>query len=122
MNRLYCRTKELQNPIRVLPSWRGSCEFPLSVTSPGSAVNVTSDGAKSGFMFGGEYRFYLKKENKYPAPRGVFIGPYANSYRFGNDRTFTITLADGSPPKEAMLIIEYQRDQHRIPNGLSVCD
>lgn len=80
----------------------GVVQFPLSVNL-GSIVNVTSDGAKNGFMFGGEYRFFLKKENKYPAPRGVFIGPYANTYRFGNDRTFTITPQDGSPPKEAIL-------------------
>jgi hypothetical protein len=80
----------------------GFVRFPLS-TSLGSAINITSDGDKSGFMFGGEYRFYLKKENKYPAPHGVFIGPYINTYRFGNDRTLTFTPEDGSPPKEAML-------------------
>lgn len=80
----------------------GLVQFPLS-SNLGSIVNVTSDGSKGGFMIGGEYRFYLKKENKYSAPHGVFIGPYTNMYRFGNDRTLTVTPTDGSPPKEAML-------------------
>jgi len=80
----------------------GFVKFPLSANL-GSIVNVTSDGTKNGFTFGGEYRFYLKKENKYPAPHGVFIGPYVNTYRFGNDRTLTITPPDGSPPNEVSL-------------------
>jgi hypothetical protein len=29
-----------------------------------------------GFHFSFDYRFYLKKENKYPAPRGVYFAPY----------------------------------------------
>jgi len=80
----------------------GLVRLPFS-SSLGSNVNITKDDSKGGVMFGGEYRFYLKKENKYPAPRGVFIGPYANMYRFGNDRTFTYTPSDGSPPSEGML-------------------
>ncbi|MFD2200253.1 hypothetical protein [Shivajiella indica] len=32
---------------------------------------------ESGFHIVGDYRFYLLKENKHKAPRGVYIGPYA---------------------------------------------
>jgi hypothetical protein len=32
---------------------------------------------ESGFHIVGDYRFYLMKENKYKAPRGIYIGPYA---------------------------------------------
>ncbi len=80
----------------------GFLQFPLSANL-GSIINVTSDDSKNGQMLGGEYRFYLKKENKYPAPHGVFIGPYANLYRFDNDRTLRITPPDGSPPTQGVL-------------------
>jgi hypothetical protein len=39
-----------------------------------------------GFMVGSEYRFYLKAENKYKAPRGVFIGPFTTFYQFRSNR------------------------------------
>ncbi|ULQ54085.1 hypothetical protein [Flavihumibacter fluvii] len=44
----------------------------------------------SGFNISGDYRFYLKKENKYNAPRGVYIGPYYsfNQFKRNNDWTF----------------------------------
>ncbi len=80
----------------------GVLRFPLS-TSLGSSIISTSGDAKNGFVIGGEYRFYLKKENKFSAPHGVFIGPYANTYRFGNDRNFTITPEDGSAPSMGSL-------------------
>jgi hypothetical protein len=50
---------------------------------------VTDNTKHSGYVVGGEYRFYLKKENKYQAPHGVFIGPYANYFFFNNERKFT---------------------------------
>jgi len=52
-----------------------------------------------------DYRFYLQKENKYPAPRGVYIGPfmsynffkretswYLESPKFAGDLTTTLKL------------------------------
>lgn len=41
---------------------------------------------KNGYKFGLEYRFYLAKENKYAAPRGVYIGPYYSSHGFSTER------------------------------------
>ncbi len=79
----------------------GYIQFPLSI-KPG-IINVSSEGSKNGLMLGGEYRFYLKKENKFAAPHGVFIGPYINFYDFSNERILTITPSDGSTPTEAEL-------------------
>lgn len=42
-----------------------------------SIKDVTDDHSSSGFHISGDYRFYLSKENKYDAPHGVYIGPYA---------------------------------------------
>jgi hypothetical protein len=40
------------------------------------SLSLKKDYSEKGFTFITEYRFYLKKENKYSAPRGVYIGPY----------------------------------------------
>jgi hypothetical protein len=50
------------------------------------SINVKSDIRASGLKIGGEYRFYLQKENKYRAPRGVYIGPYTTFHNYSNDR------------------------------------
>jgi len=51
---------------------------------------------KGGFKAGGEYRFYLGKENKYPAPHGVYIGPYLSYHDYNNKRSLEVEL-DGNP-------------------------
>lgn len=47
------------------------------------SLNLQTDHKDKGFHFAADYRFYLKKENKHVAPRGVYIGPYY-SYNFLN--------------------------------------
>ena len=67
----------------------GYQEFPRA-SNLGQNVAVEEDRKKNGFKFGGEYRFYLKKENKYIAPRGVYIGPYFIYHSFTNERTLEV--------------------------------
>lgn len=45
-------------------------------------IDQTND---KGFNFSVDYRFYLQKENKYRAPRGVYIGPYYSYNFFSRD-------------------------------------
>ncbi|HYI77583.1 MAG TPA: DUF3575 domain-containing protein [Chryseolinea sp.] len=74
----------------------GYHEFP-KLTSLGNSIQTTDDSKKqNGFKVGGEYRFYLKKENKYQAPHGVYIGPYASYLNFNNERDLRITADDGT--------------------------
>jgi len=47
----------------------------------GENYEVESSGNKGGYNFAVDYRFYLSKLNKYDAPRGVYIGPYASMSR-----------------------------------------
>ncbi len=54
------------------------------------SINVKSNIKASGYKIGGEYRFYLKKENKYAAPHGVYIGPYFSILNFNNKRSLEI--------------------------------
>lgn len=67
----------------------GVQQFP-TIINFGKGIFVNRDVRASGYKFGFEYRFYLKKENKYPAPRGVYIGPYLSYLSFSNDRDLEI--------------------------------
>jgi hypothetical protein len=61
-------------------------EFPLDIKLVRSDVNLGRSVSKSGFSAGFEYRFYLAKENKYHAPRGVFIAPFVSYHGFKGER------------------------------------
>ncbi|HEX5170333.1 MAG TPA: DUF3575 domain-containing protein [Cyclobacteriaceae bacterium] len=67
----------------------GYQQFP-SIGSFGDNIDVEKEKDATGYKFGGEYRFYLEKENKYGAPRGVYIGPYATYLSFKNGRTISV--------------------------------
>ena len=67
----------------------GYQEFPRS-SRLGENVFVKDDRKRNGSKFGAEYRFYLKKENKYQAPRGVYIGPYFTTHSFKNERIIQV--------------------------------
>ena len=51
---------------------------------------------QKGFNVSADYRFYLLKENKHPAPRGVYIGPYYSYNYFGNHNSWEIKNSNGS--------------------------
>ena len=78
----------------------GYQQFPRT-SSLGQNIAVKDDRTRNGYKFGGEYRFYLKKENKYPAPRGLYIGPYFMNHSFTNERVLQVDN-DGTP-EEAIL-------------------
>lgn len=67
----------------------GYQEFPHA-SRLGQGITVKDDRERSGHKFGGEYRFYLRKENRYNAPRGVYIGPYFTNHSFKNERVLEI--------------------------------
>jgi len=53
-----------------------------------SIVQLYKDTKDRGFNITGDYRFYLASENKYRAPRGLYIGPYASHVFMGRENTF----------------------------------
>ncbi len=67
----------------------GYQQFP-HVGSFGENIDVDKEKDATGYKIGGEYRFYLKKENKYSAPRGVYLGPYFTYLAFKNGRTIKV--------------------------------
>jgi hypothetical protein len=68
----------------------GYVQFPV-IGSLGSSITSTGNPRNTGYVVGGEYRFYLGKENKFYAPHGVYIGPYANYFSFSNGHDLNYT-------------------------------
>ncbi len=68
----------------------GIQQFPNIVGTLDDTVAVKRENKASGYKVGGEYRFYLKKENKYGAPRGVYIGPYSTYHHYFNGRSIEV--------------------------------
>lgn len=60
--------------------------FPSFSNAEFDSINVKREYSASGFKLGGEYRFYLQKENKYNAPHGIYIGPYSTLHNYSNSR------------------------------------
>ena len=56
--------------------------FPIFLKENGTYVSAIKPGNRIGFTISGDYRFYLGKRNKFPAPNGVYIGPYFSHYQY----------------------------------------
>lgn len=67
----------------------GSQQFPTMATL-GDSIDVTRERQAKGFKAGGEYRFYLMKENKFGPPHGVYLGPYVSYLNFNNTRDIAV--------------------------------
>jgi hypothetical protein len=62
--------------------------------SNNDSVKLQGSSKEKGFSISGEYRFYLKKENKFEAPRGVYIGPYYAYNSMGRTNTWNLNTTD----------------------------
>jgi len=61
----------------------------------GSEYQIDKTNNSAGFNISGDYRFYQSKVNRYDAPRGVYIGPYASYNQTQRTITMTSTDVDG---------------------------
>jgi hypothetical protein len=68
----------------------GYQQFPALEGPLGDTVSVDKQTNASGVKLGAEYRFYLKKENKYNAPHGVYLGPYFSYHNYSNGRSIEV--------------------------------
>ena len=66
----------------------GQARFPKIINIITDSFSVNKDTKNTGYNLSVDYRFYLKKENKYMAPHGVYIGPYFSFNRFERDVTW----------------------------------
>jgi hypothetical protein len=72
----------------------GKIGFGSFVGSNFDSLSVASQENSKGFNVSVDYRFYLKKENKFDAPRGVYLGPYYAFNRFSRDLTWDLNTVD----------------------------
>ena len=78
-----------------------SFSFHLGTFSLGKIINLNTDSITQlkkdeksrGLSLSGDYRFYLSKENKYNAPRGIYIGPYFAYNGFNRAYNFEASTA-----------------------------
>ncbi|MHA4843811.1 hypothetical protein ACX0G7_06605 [Flavitalea antarctica] len=77
----------------------GRASFPTLNLISTDSLRANSNEEEKGFNLSFDYRFYLSRENKYEAPRGVYIGPYY-AYNF-NERTneWSLKSANGGAPQ-----------------------
>ncbi|ANE49229.1 hypothetical protein SY85_00635 [Flavisolibacter tropicus] len=62
----------------------GQASLPKLVSISTDSFDTERSRERKGYNVSIDYRFYLKKENKYQAPRGVYIGPYYSFNKFTN--------------------------------------
>jgi len=86
--------ERVTKPSQTLGITLGYQQFP-KITSLGSSIQSEGERDRTGYKVGAEYRFYLKKENKYQAPHGVYLGPYMSYLFFKNERDLLITKDNG---------------------------
>jgi hypothetical protein len=80
----------------------GLTSFPdLNLIDTDSLKHLNKLKDQKGFNVSADYRFYLLKENKYPAPRGVYIGPYYSYNYFGNHNSWEVKTMTGVTPVQS---------------------
>jgi hypothetical protein len=58
------------------------------------SMQLNKDSDDSGINFSADYRFYLGKENKHNAPRGVYIGPYYSFNHFDRKLSWSLNTTN----------------------------
>lgn len=64
--------------------------------SDSSRIQLSKDYKDFGFTLTFDYRFYLQKENKFHAPRGVYIGPYFSYMHFERENNWSMSTPNFS--------------------------
>ncbi len=77
----------------------GLCSFPKlgGISLDSLEFEKTSKG--SGFNVAADYRFYLTKENKHTAPRGVYFAPYFSYTLMKRENSLLVKFPNGGDAK-----------------------
>jgi hypothetical protein len=77
--------ERMVNPRQSFSINAGTVALPKLVSIGADSFSFNKDSRNKGYNLSLDYRFYLAKENKYMAPRGVYIGPWYSFNRFLRD-------------------------------------
>jgi len=72
----------------------GRFSLPKFIKVNTDSLTLHSGYKDKGFTISTDYRFYLKNENKYGAPRGVYLGPYYSYNYFERENTWSINTVN----------------------------
>lgn len=72
-----------------------------------STVQIDKSTKSKGFNITGDYRFYLGSVNKYAAPRGIYIGPYASFVTMGRENTWSLNTDNHQGELKSDLNLEF---------------
>jgi hypothetical protein len=75
----------------------GTFSFPGASILP-NKVGTSREVSQTGYKIAADFRFYPAAENKYNAPRGVYVGPYYSYNYFNREKEFVIDTATSSSP------------------------
>jgi hypothetical protein len=67
-----------------------------------------------GIKFGFDYRFYLANENKYNAPRGIYVGPYYSYNYFNRKNSFMVDTTSTSVSSVVNVSTEFNFQVHTV--------
>ena len=74
----------------------GTTSLPKFTGISSDSLSVIGSNKNAGFHAAVEYRFYLGKENKYNAPRGVYLAPYYSFNSFQKQNTWALNTSTHS--------------------------
>lgn len=81
---------------RVLPNNQsftvniGRFSIPKFTGDLADTLGLNTDFKDRGFHFSTDYRFYLKKENRHAAPRGVYLAPYYTYNHLNRENSWNV--------------------------------
>lgn len=65
----------------------------LDINIDSDEIQLKKNTENAGYNFSIDYRFYLKKLNAWPAPRGVYVAPYYSFNNFQKSNTWTLNTS-----------------------------
>ena len=71
----------------------GRTAFPKFSGFDNDSLSATNKYTDKGINLSLDYRFYLKKENRHRAPRGIYLGPYYAYNSFSRDQTWDLNTS-----------------------------
>lgn len=74
----------------------GTAALPKITSLVTDSFQTNKEGTRNGYNLSIDYRFYLAKENKFNAPRGLYIGPYYSYNHYENEKRWLHTKNGGS--------------------------
>jgi hypothetical protein len=84
------------------------------ISSFSDSIKAINKNSNTGYKLGGEYRFYIAKENKFTSPHGLYFGPYFSALRF-NNKTDIQVKANG-----ALQVAKLSSDIHIYNIGIEL--